>query len=233
MSNRREELGGVVHTYQRYDPARFPSPTEPPPDLVSPAFEHLLAYGSLHELTPEELARAIRLDPSQIQGLGPSLDALRQMLLERKRKILATYETDKVVKRAASVYRDAASQIKPPRALRDSFERSVRDEQIRELERLWYRAGDDRSAFARALVQLIDHLGDKYEIDELAAKYEFTGRESLTIPEALEVKAELEKIDELLKQLEEAMKTAQVGIIDMEALAEFAEPGDIDQLSAL
>jgi uncharacterized protein with von Willebrand factor type A (vWA) domain len=47
------------------------------------------------------------------------------------------------------------------------------------------------------------------------------------------VKEELEKIDELLKQLEEAAKTAQIGIIDMELLSEFAEPGDIKQLDLL
>ena len=64
-------------------------------------------------------------------------------------------------------------------------------------------------------------------------KYEFTGHEAMTVPQALAVKEELEKIDELLKQLEEARKTAQIGIIDMELLSEFAEPGDIDQLSAL
>ncbi len=93
MSQHRP-LGGIIHTYQKYDPAKFPSPTQPPPDLVSPAFEHLLAYGNLRELTDEELARAVRLDPSQIAGLGPSLDALRAMLLERKRKILETYETE-------------------------------------------------------------------------------------------------------------------------------------------
>src|SRR6185436_13939751 len=120
MTN-KSQLGGVIHTYQRYDPQRFPSPTEPPPDLVSPAFEHLLAFGNMRELTPEELARAIRIDPSQIRGLGPSLDALREMLLERKRKILAKYETTQVVERAAQVYRQTASEIKPPRMLRESF----------------------------------------------------------------------------------------------------------------
>ena len=55
----------------------------------------------------------------------------------------------------------------------------------------------------------------------------------MTVPQALEIKEELERIDELIKQLEEARETAQIGIIDMEALAEFAEPGDVDQLSAL
>ena len=46
-------------------------------------------FGEHRELTEEELARAIRFDPSQIAGLGPSIDALIAMLEERKRKILA------------------------------------------------------------------------------------------------------------------------------------------------
>ena len=53
----------------------------------------------------------------------------------------------------------------------------------------------------------------------------------MTIPQALEIKEELETIDRLLKQLEEAAKTAQIGVIDMEELAEYAEPGDIEQLN--
>ena len=82
-------------------------------------------------------------------------------------------------------------------------------------------------------MQLIDRLGDKYQVDELAAKYEFTGRTPMTVPKAMEIKEELEEIDRLLKQLEEAAKTAQIGVIDMEALAEYAEPGDMEQLNEL
>src|SRR4051794_26238588 len=78
-STDRAPLGGVIHTYQKYDPKTLPSPTQPPPDMVSGAFEHLLAYGSMRELTEEEIARAVRIDPRQIAGLGPSLDALREM----------------------------------------------------------------------------------------------------------------------------------------------------------
>ncbi len=55
----------------------------------------------------------------------------------------------------------------------------------------------------------------------------------MTVPLALQIKQELEKIDELLKQLEEAAKNAQIGLIDMEALAEFAKPGDLNQLEEL
>jgi uncharacterized protein with von Willebrand factor type A (vWA) domain len=195
--------------------------------------EHMLMYGEFRELTDEELARAIRLDPSQIAGLGPSIDMLRFMLEERKRKILSTYETDAVQKLAAREYQKAGQQVHPPKNLRERFNRAFREEQIRDLERLYFSQGDDTSKFARQIVQLADKLGDKYQIDELAAKYQFTGRQPLTIPEALAVKEELEKIDELLRQLEEAAKTAQIGVIDMELLSQFAEPGDIKQLDTL
>lgn len=232
MAN-RNTLGGVIHTYQKYDPKRFPSPTEPPPDLVSSAFEHMMMFGQHRELTEEELARAIRIDPSQIQGLGPSIDALLALLEERKRKILARYETRKVKQRAHSAFAEHAQSVKPPKKHRDQFRKAVRDEQLRDFERLWYATGDDQSSFARALVGLIETLGDKYQIEELVAKYDFTGRESMTVPQALAIKEELQRIDELIEQLKEAAETAQIGLIDMEALAEFAEPGDIDQLSAL
>lgn len=228
-----KQLGGIIHTYQKFDPKNFPSPTAPPPDMVSGAFEHLLAYGSLRELTAEELANAIQLDPSQIAGLGPSIDVLKAMLEERKRKILAEYETDKVQRTAGDRYQKMGENIEPPHKLRHEFRHAFENEQLREIERLFYRAGDDRSKFAGQLVQLSAALGDKYQIDELAGKYEFTGHTQLSIDKALEIKEELEEIDRLLKQLEEAAKTAQIGVIDLEELAKYAEPGDLEKLQAL
>src|SRR5262245_60587035 len=113
MTN-RNTLGGIIHTYQKYDPINLPAPTQPPPDLVTPALEHMLMFGGGRELTDEELARAIHLDPSQIAGLGPSIDALRAMLLERKRKILAKFETDSVQNQARKEYQRAGQKIDPP-----------------------------------------------------------------------------------------------------------------------
>jgi uncharacterized protein with von Willebrand factor type A (vWA) domain len=232
MAN-RSTLGGVIHAYQKYDPMRFPSPTQPPPDLASAAMEHMLMFGERRELTEEELARAVRIDPSQIAGLGPSIDALIAMLKERRRKILERYETRTVRQRAHHAFLDQAKETQVPKKFRQAFYRAVKSEQLRDLERLWYAAGDDQSPWAGALVNAIERLGEKYEVDILAAKYEFTGHEAMTVPQALAVKEELEKIDELLKQLEEARKTAKIGIIDMDLLSEFAEPGDVDQLSEL
>ncbi|MCA9183970.1 MAG: hypothetical protein KDA99_00070, partial [Planctomycetales bacterium] len=225
--------GGVIHTYQKYDPQRFPSPTQPPPDLISPIFDHLLTFGSTQSLTPEQLARAVRLDPSQIAGLGPSIDALLAMLRERKRKILERFETERVQKLVGQAYYQAAAGIHAPSKLRERFERAVRKQQLYDLERIWYATGDDRSPFARELVGLMERLGEKYEIDELASKYEFHGRQSMDVPTAIAVKEELEKIDELIRQLEEARENAQIALVDLEALAEFAEPADIDNLSTL
>jgi uncharacterized protein with von Willebrand factor type A (vWA) domain len=155
------------------------------------------------------------------------------MLEERKRKILARYETRTVEQRAQQAFVDQATETKVPKQFRQPFYKAVKTEQIRDLERLWYAAGDDQSPWACSLVNVIERLGEKYEVDELASKYEFTGHEAMSVPQALAIKEELEKIDELLKQLEEARKTARIGIIDMDLLSEFAEPGDVDQLGEL
>src|SRR5262245_14572292 len=232
-SQERETPGGIVHTYQKYDPVHFPSPTAPPPDVVSPFMNQLLHFGDASEFTEEQLANAIHLDASQIAGLGPSLDALRDMLLERKRKILATYETKQVKKLAENSFRDAAKKLTPPAKLADSYRRAVKQEQLHELESLYFKVGNDRDPFALGLVLVVGLLGEKYQVDELAAKYEFTGREKMDVPKALKVKEELEEIDKLLKQLEEAKKTAQLAIIDMEELQKYAEPGDMERLAAL
>src|SRR5262249_48306645 len=220
-------------TSQTRAPAALPPPPHPPPDRVGRAFEPLLPYGSPRHPTEEELARAVRIDPSQIAGLGPSLEALMDILRERKRKILETYETSHAESEAHHNFHDTARDVRPPAKLAHEFHRAIREEQLHDLERLWYRAGDERREFARALLRLSERLGEKYQVDELAGKYEFTGHTPMSVPEALEIKQELEAIDRLLKQLEEAAKTAKIGIIDLEELAKYAEPGDVKQLSEL
>ena len=224
---------GLVHSYQAYDPKNFPSPTQPPPDLAGLAMEHMLAYGSLRELTPEELARAIRIDPSMIPRLGPSLEALAAMLEDRKRKILEKYETDTVQQLADREFRDAAGEARPDAKFRTDFQRAVKAEQIQELEKIWYAQRDEQSQFARDIMAVMESLGNKYQVDELASKYSFTGRDPLTVEEALLVKQELEAIDKLQDQIKEAANTSQLAIIDMEQLAEFAESAQIEELNRL
>src|SRR5450432_286182 len=181
--SKRDNLGGIVHTYQKFDPTEFPSPTAPPPDLVSRAFEHMLYYGNTRRLTEEELARAVRIDPSQFRGFGPSVEALMELLRQRKRKILETYETDQVQNEARVAFQHQADQTRPPSKLAKQFQEAVREEQLTDLEDLWYRSGDERGEFARQLLRLSERLGEKYQIDELAGKYPFTGQQSMTVPE--------------------------------------------------
>lgn len=233
MDSERKSIGGVVHTYQKYDPQKFPSPTAEPVDLVSPMMERMLAFGNARPLTEEELARAVKLDPSQFR-LGPNLDMIRAILMERKRRILETYETDSVQREAKRVFeKKSKTGPQPPENLRKAYKEAIESEQLIDLEEIWYQAGDDSSPFARHVVSLMERLGDKYQVDELAAKYNFTGRESMTIPQALEIKEELERIDELLRQVDEAQQNAQIGYIDLEELSEFVEPGDIQQLEEM
>jgi uncharacterized protein with von Willebrand factor type A (vWA) domain len=133
----------------------------------------------------------------------------------------------------AQEFARAVSEARVPRRHREAFHRATRQAQLYQLERLWYAVGDDNAPFARQLLQVMQRLGERYEVDELNAKYTFRGKVPLSVPQALAVKEELEKIDELIKQLEEARKNAQIALVDLDALAEFAEPGDLENLKAL
>jgi uncharacterized protein with von Willebrand factor type A (vWA) domain len=228
-----KHAGGVVHSYQRYDPKNFPSPTAPPPDMASAAMEHMLEFGSTRDLTPEELAKAIRLDPSMFPRLGPSIESLRRMLEERKAKILSTYETEAAQKDAKRASDSAAREARPPREQREEFLRAAKREQIADLENLWYRQKKEGSDFAKDLLTLMEALGAKYQIEEMAGKYAFTGRTEMGVEEALAVKEELETIDKLLEQLKTAAETAQLAIIDMDELSEFADTEQIEQLNEI
>lgn len=225
--------GGLVHSYQQYDPKNFPSPTAPPPDLASAAMDHMLEYGSLRGLTPEELANAVRLDPSLFPRLGPSLESLIERLEERKRKILETHDIEPARGEAERLYRQSVSEARPPKNARDAFSRAAREQQIRDLERLYEAQRDDTSDFASDLMNVLSSLSDKYQIEQAAGKYPFTGREAMNVPRALEIKEELEAIDALLAQLREAMKNAQLAIIDLDSLSEFASPDDIESINEL
>ena len=233
MANKKK-IGGVLQTYMKYDPVKFPSPTQPPPDFVSPMMNQMLAYGSMRELTEEELARAVKLDPEQFQNLGPSLDMMKSVLEERKRKILETYESRSVeLKARKNFHKHAKKRPALSESMRDFYREATSQEQLYDLERLYYQIGDDASPSAQHVAQLISRLGIKYEIDELVAKYVFTGQESMTIPQALEIKEEMEKIDELLRQLEEARETAQIAILDMEQLGEFMDEQTMHSLEEM
>ncbi|MBK7405079.1 MAG: hypothetical protein IPJ41_10700 [Phycisphaerales bacterium] len=214
---------GLVHAYLGFDPKSFPSPTAPPPDLAGAAFDFAMQFGDLEGFTEEQLAAAIRLDASQIAGLGPSLSALIAMLEERKAKILATYETGTVRELAARAYLEQSAAVQPRPEHQAAFGRAVRQEQMRDLERLWYAQKNEQSPVARGILSLMSRLGEKFQVEQLASRYAFTGRTALSVPEALEVKEELETIDKLLEQLREAMKSSQLAIIDMDELEAFAQ----------
>ncbi|MFT3879494.1 MAG: hypothetical protein QM703_07535 [Gemmatales bacterium] len=222
--------GGVIHTYQKYDPVNFPSPTAEPPDMASAAMEHMLEYGDMHEFTEEELANAIEIDPSQIQGFMFGINNIMQRLRERKAKILATYETDHVQRLAQQQFKEESRKGKPPGKLAKDYQQAINEEQLAALEELYFPASKFDKDFAKHLVKLADALGQKYLVDDLANRYTFTGEEKLTVPEAVEVREVLREIDELLKQLEEARKNARLATINIEALERYAEMEDLEQL---
>lgn len=227
---KRTNRGGIVHTYQKFDPAKFPSPSEEAPDVVSPVFDHMLQFGSMREFSEEEIANAIKLDPGQFAGLGPSLDQLIKMLEERRQKILETYETDSVSKKVEKKFRKDAATTRPTGKQQKAFNRAIRDEQIYQLEHLWYQAERSDPKFASGILRVMESLGEKYQVDYLASNWDFTGKKSLSIPEAIEILDELKRIEELLKQLEDSKENAQLAIIDLDELSEFADSEAIENM---
>ena len=159
----KKKIGGVVQTYMKYDPVKFPSPTQPPPDFVSPMMNQMMAYGSMRELTEEELARAVRLDPEQFKNLGPSLEMMKNVLEERKRKILATYETKTVqIKARQNFHKHAKNAPEIPTEMREFHREAIQQEQLYDLERLYYQVGDDTDPLAQHFAQSIARLAVKY-----------------------------------------------------------------------
>lgn len=230
---RSQPLGGVVQSYLGYDPLRFGSAQ--PPDASGAArgaLEHMLHSGSMRRFSDEDLANAVEIDPSQIAGLGPSIDALIAMLEERRRMILERYDPSRAVDDARRAFRDAAQSVGDRRddsPVARALHRAIAGEQLRDLERLWYRLPEN-SPSQRALTQALERLREKYEMDQLQSGWEWLGRERLDVSHALEVKAELDEIERLLAQLREARKNARLAIIDLEALAQFAQQEQIDSL---
>jgi hypothetical protein len=84
----RDTLGGIVHTYQRYDPARIPPPRPPEIDLVTPAMEHLLEFGDSSELTEEQLADFEAAFPAAIADARGVAELLPAEVAARKREDL-------------------------------------------------------------------------------------------------------------------------------------------------
>ncbi|MEN1705752.1 MAG: hypothetical protein AAGJ54_09620, partial [Planctomycetota bacterium] len=89
---------------------------------------------------------------------------------------------------------------------------------------------DTETPFSSDLLQAAERLGERYEIEQLESKYDFTGREAMSVEQALDVKETLETIDRLLEQLREAKKDAKVGLIDLDELKEFVDDADIDKM---
>ena len=231
------KYGGITHTYLGYDPLEFPPPNKPRSgDAADAMLDHMLMYGSRRKFTDRELADAIHLDPSQIKGLGPSLDALKAMLEERKRKILERYETTHARDLASDAFDKAAAKVEVPDALapkiKPALDAAIDRRQLVDLERI-HRRVPDGTPLSHTLMRAIARLRDQFAVEQLHAKYPFTGREKMDVPTALAVKEELEKIDKLLRQIEEALKNAKPAIIDMDALREYAsdeQMADLDRL---
>ena len=226
--------GGILHTYTKYDPVNIPGPRQPQTDIVTPMMNQMLQWGSQRQLTEEEMARAIKIDPSDLSKLGPSMDFVKAMLEEKKRRLLEKYETDSVRKKASKAFKKKAKSAPAMNAfLKSDYDKAVQRQQLYDLENIWFRTNNDSDEMAQHLMSVIKRLQDKYQIDELHANYDFTGREPLTIPEAIALKELLDKIEEMLKQVEDAIQNGQIAILDIQEMGEFLDENEKHSLEEM
>jgi uncharacterized protein with von Willebrand factor type A (vWA) domain len=234
----KRPLGGIVHTYRGYDPVRFPPPTAPPGDSLGALGDRLLATGSRRRFTPEELAEAIRIPPEAIAGLGPSIDALLAELEARRDRILDVWNPSPTVEEAGEIVDERASTFFDdqtlPLGFRDRFAREVRERQIHGLERLWYHLDPedpDQRRVRDRLPSIVQAIADLDAVEGLRDGWPFRGRTVPTVPEAIELREELEAIDHLIEQLKDALRNARPAIVDLDELRAFFEESDLEQFA--
>ena len=114
----------------------------------------------------------------------------------------------------------------------ERLHREVRERQIHGLERLWYLLEED-SPLKRKMPALVESVASLDRIEGLRDGWPFHGRRVPSIEEALELREELEAIDRLLEQLEEAMKNAKPAIVDLDELRDFVEEADLSEFAEI
>ncbi|MAC20906.1 MAG: hypothetical protein CMJ23_14730 [Phycisphaerae bacterium] len=231
---RTSGLGGIVHTYRGYDPVRFPPPTAPPGEGIEGLGDRMLESGSRRRFTAEELAEAIRIPPEAIGGLGPSIEALIAELEARRDRILETWDPFPTVDAASRQVDDQAEPLLDAEALpeifRERLRREVRERQIHGLERLWYhldRDDPEQAAIRAKLPGIVESLGDLDAIEGLRDGWPFTGRRVPSVEEGVEIRTELERLENLLEQLREALKNARPAVVDLDELQDFIDEADL------
>ena len=233
-------LGGIVHTYRGYDPVRFPPPSAPPGDGMAGLGDRMLASGSRRRFTPEELAEAIRIPPEAIGGLGPSIEALLAQLEARRRRLLEHWNPRPTLREADQQVDDRAGPVLGNRSLpqdfRERLAREIAERQIHGLERLWYhldRDDPDQAAVRDRLPGIVQSIAELEAVQGLVDGWSFTGRAVPSIEQAIALREELEAIERLIEQLEEALRNARPAIVDLDELREFVDEPSLSEFEAI
>ena len=188
----------------------------------------MLAYGDMRELTDEELARAIRLDPSQIAGLAPAWTCCGRCCWSGSGRSWRPTKPSRPSRPPQGVSRFGRVAVRPNRW--PTVSSGPWPKNSCASSNGCGTHGRRRRPFAGQLMRLVARLGEKYQVDELAGEICVYGSNADDVSQRIEIKEELETIDRLLKQLEEAAKTAQIGIIDLEELVAIHRSGRVEKL---
>jgi uncharacterized protein with von Willebrand factor type A (vWA) domain len=180
------------------------------------------------------------IDPQTISRIRHMMEALNQMLEDRRNGKEPDF--DKFMQQFGDFFGpnppknldELIEQMQRQMAQAQSLLDSLSAEDRQSLENMLNSMFDEGTQFEMA--KLAANLEALYPGDELRQQYRFTGEESLSYAEAMKVMEELQKMDRLQEQLNQAQRSFSLEGIDEELLKELLgekSAADLDNLQQI
>jgi len=213
-----ESTGGAIRELQDYD-FMDPEARQKFQDLLDMLKEQMLQnfFQSMRQ-------RLQSMSPEESQGLKNMIEALNQMLADRAmgedpdfEGFMEQYGHYFDPNRPASLD-ELIEQLQRQMAAMQSLMNSMSPEMRNELESLVESAMDPE--MMDELAELAGQMYDNFPFDDLAREYPFMGDESLTLDQAMELMGRLQDMDDLERQIQQAMRNGKIEDIDLDLAEE-------------
>ena len=224
LDNLPESVGGAIRELSDYD---FMDPE------AQRKFQELL--DSLKQQMLENLFQGMRqqlqgMSPEEMEGLKNMVQALNQMLHDRAMGLDPDFEGFMEQyghyfdpDRPTSLD-ELVEQLARQMAAAQSLVNSMPDQMRRDLQSMMESALDaemmDELAELAELAALAAQMGQMFPFDDMAREYPFMGDESLTLDQAMDVMGQLQEMDELERQVQQAMRSGDIEGIDLDKVEE-------------
>ena len=222
LDNLPESLGGAVKELSEYE---FMDPE------AARQFQELLDMlkGRMMENVVQNLRQSLQgMGSQEMAGLREMLRELNQMLQEQMQGGQPDFEG--FMGRYGHFFGpnppgsldELLERLRSQMAQMQSLLESMSPEQRREMEELLDSVLDDETALEMA--RLAAALDQIFPMEELRSEYQFLGDEPLTLDQAMELMGQLQSMDELEKQVQEATRRGNIEDLDLDKVEELLGP---------